>query len=73
MNFSKTGLSRVKAFWFCLITPFLIVLSSFIFEVNADVITSYFMLCFTVITAILGSKANDTIQNFKNNTGDMKK
>lgn len=64
-NLNKTGLNRNKAFWFLIITPAALVLASIFKEIDAEIVSSYCFFCFSTITAILGTKANDTFQKYK--------
>lgn len=70
MRKEKTGLNRNKAFWFLIITPTILVLSSIFTDIDKDIVASYCFFCFSTITAILGTKANDTYNKFK--YGDKK-
>lgn len=62
---TRTGFNRNKAFWFLILSPFILIIASLFKELNTEVLTSYFFFCFSVISAILGTKANDTYQKFK--------
>lgn len=68
-SITTTNLKRKNAFWFLILTPSAIVLLSLfsnISEVNIyNIINAYLIFCFSVLTTILGTKANDTIQKFK--------
>lgn len=64
-NLTTTGFKRKYAFWFLIMSATLLTLFSGVLNISDSTISGYFNVCIFVITALLGSKANDTIQKFK--------
>lgn len=63
---TTTNLSRKKAFWFLIFSSAIITFYSIYKNLDTTVVSSYLTFSFAVISMILGTKANDTIQKFKN-------
>lgn len=62
----KSGLKRRYVLWFCLITCFSLVLFSGILNITESTINNYLDFSTFIILSVVLSKANDTIQKFKN-------
>ncbi len=69
MNNNRNFLKTRWAFWFCLLSPFIISLLSFFKSPNEAIVLGFFGICASCVTAILANK----VFNNKNNNGDIKK
>ena len=77
MEVTETGLNRKRAFWFLLITSFLISMVALFTKnvVNGDVVNAYLIFCGSIMSFIMGAKTIDNsfktkIETTKINKGD---
>ena len=58
---TKTGLNRNKAFWFLLLTSFIISMIALftVNVVNGNIVSSYLLFCTSIMGFIMGTKSID--------------
>lgn len=70
---TRTNLKRNRAFWFLIVSDFLVVAFSIYTITSAEktsddlsnIVSTYSFFCLSVIGMILGTKTSDNIQKFK--------